>query len=41
MAPEALLNPGKIIEGDENPGMAAMAVKSQGECDLDIRPDLL
>ena len=41
MAAEALLNPGLIIEGDENPGMADMACLSKDDCDLDIRSDLL
>ena len=40
MAPEAIFNPGLIKEGDETPGMHAMAFSSITECDIDIRRDL-
>jgi len=40
MAPEALFNPGLIIEGDETLGMHQMCHKTITECDVDIRTDL-
>jgi len=39
-APEALFNPGLIKEGDETPGMDALAFESIKACDIDIRTDL-